>query len=155
MSSDDGGPGLTGTGRRHGDGAGRRACAGTAVIEVSHLTKDFCGRTAVADVPFSITSGGVSGFLGPGGAGNVTTVRPPGPRRPCSSSARSPACTTGTSPASGSLRGRTTAPGPACGDVGDESDAVFRCAARSCQRDPAGRRRLRKQQQLECSGLVL
>ena len=78
MSSDDGGPGLTGTGRRHGDGAGRQACAGTAVIEVSHLTKDFCGRTAVADVPFSITSGGVSGFLGPGGAGNVTTVRPPG-----------------------------------------------------------------------------
>jgi ABC-type Na+ transport system ATPase subunit NatA len=36
------------------------------VIEVSHLTKDFCGRTAVADVPFSNTSGGVSGFLGPG-----------------------------------------------------------------------------------------
>jgi energy-coupling factor transporter ATP-binding protein EcfA2 len=75
MGSDDGAPGLTGTGRRHGDGAGRQARTGTAAIEASHLTKDFGGRTAVADVSFSVARGEVFGFLGPNGAGKTTTVR--------------------------------------------------------------------------------
>jgi outer membrane protein assembly factor BamB len=48
MGSDDGAPGLTGMGRRHGGGATRQACAGTAAIEVSPLTRDFGGRTAAA-----------------------------------------------------------------------------------------------------------
>jgi ABC-2 type transport system ATP-binding protein len=75
VSGDDGAPGLAGPGRPHGDGAGRRACAGTAAIEVSHLTKNFGGRTAVADVSFSVARGEVFGFLGPNGAGKTTTVR--------------------------------------------------------------------------------
>jgi len=75
MSSDDGAPGLAGLGRGHGDGAGRQACAGTAAIEVSHLAKDFGGRTAVSDVSFSVARGEVFGFLGPNGAGKTTTVR--------------------------------------------------------------------------------
>jgi ABC-2 type transport system ATP-binding protein len=61
--------------RRHGDGPERQACAGTPAIEVSHLTKDFGGRTAVADVSFSVPRGEVFGFLGPNGAGKTTTVR--------------------------------------------------------------------------------
>jgi ABC-2 type transport system ATP-binding protein len=44
-------------------------------IEVSHLTKDFGGRTAVADVSFSVARGEVFGFLGPNGAGKTTIVR--------------------------------------------------------------------------------
>jgi ABC-2 type transport system ATP-binding protein len=47
----------------------------TAAIEVSHLTKRFGERTAVADVSFSIPQGEVFGFLGPNGAGKTTTVR--------------------------------------------------------------------------------
>jgi ABC-2 type transport system ATP-binding protein len=47
----------------------------TATIEVSHLTKKFGGRTAVADVSFSVARGEVFGFLGPNGAGKTTTVR--------------------------------------------------------------------------------
>jgi ABC-2 type transport system ATP-binding protein len=49
--------------------------AGAAAIEVSHLAKDFGGRTAVADVSFSVARGEVFGFLGPNGAGKTTTVR--------------------------------------------------------------------------------
>ena len=49
--------------------------AGTAAIEVSHLTKVFGSRTAVADVSFSVARGEVFGFLGPNGAGKTTTVR--------------------------------------------------------------------------------
>ena len=75
MDSDDGAPGLTGLRRRYGDRTGRRACAGTSAIEVSHLTKDFGGRTAFADVSFSVARGEVFGFLGPNGAGKTTTVR--------------------------------------------------------------------------------
>jgi ABC-2 type transport system ATP-binding protein len=75
MGSGDGAPGLTGIGRRHGDEAGRQACGGSAAIEVSHLTKNFGGRTAVADVSFSVARGEVFGFLGPNGAGKTTTVR--------------------------------------------------------------------------------
>ncbi len=48
---------------------------GPAAIEVSHLTKNFGGRTAVADVSFSVARGEVFGFLGPNGAGKTTTVR--------------------------------------------------------------------------------
>jgi len=65
MGSDDGAPGLTGMGRRHGDRAGQQASAGTAAIEVSYLTKDFGGRTAIAYVSFSVTCGEVFGFLWP------------------------------------------------------------------------------------------
>src|SRR6266511_1967112 len=44
-------------------------------IEVSHLTKDFGGPTAGADVSFSVARGEVFGFLGPTGAGTTTIVR--------------------------------------------------------------------------------
>src|SRR6266851_8628838 len=75
VNSNDGAPGLTGIGRRHGDEAGRQASADPPAIEVRHLTKDFGGRTAVADVSFSVARGEVFGFLGPNGAGKTTTVR--------------------------------------------------------------------------------
>lgn len=55
--------------------AGPPLLAGSAAIEVRHLTKDFGGRTAVADVSFSVARGEVFGFLGPNGAGKTTTVR--------------------------------------------------------------------------------
>jgi len=51
------------------------AKAEAAAIEVSHLTKNFGSRTAVADVSFSLARGEVFGFLGPNGAGKTTTVR--------------------------------------------------------------------------------
>jgi ABC-2 type transport system ATP-binding protein len=51
------------------------APTGSAAIEVSHLTKSFGTRTAVADVSFSVAQGEVFGFLGPNGAGKTTTVR--------------------------------------------------------------------------------
>jgi ABC-2 type transport system ATP-binding protein len=51
------------------------AAAGPGAIEVSHLTKTFGMRTAVADVSFSVARGEVFGFLGPNGAGKTTTVR--------------------------------------------------------------------------------
>jgi ABC-2 type transport system ATP-binding protein len=75
VGSDDGALQLLGLHRRYGDGAGRQASAGTPAIEVSHLTKDFGGRTAVADVSFTVARGEVFGFLGPNGAGKTTTVR--------------------------------------------------------------------------------
>ena len=75
MGSDDGALELIGLRRRYGDGAGRQASAGTPAIEVSHLTKDFGGRTAAADVSFSVARGEVFGFLGPNGAGKTTIVR--------------------------------------------------------------------------------
>ena len=75
MGSDNGAPVLTGLRRRCDAGADRQACAGTAAIEVSHLTKRFGERTAVADVSFSVARGEVFGFLGPNGAGKTTTVR--------------------------------------------------------------------------------
>src|SRR6516165_9630706 len=53
----------------------RAAPAEAAAIEVSHLTKNFGSRTAVADVSFSVARGEVFGFLGPNGAGKTTTVR--------------------------------------------------------------------------------
>jgi ABC-2 type transport system ATP-binding protein len=75
VSINDEAPGLTGIRRRHGDAAGRQVSTSTPAIEVTHLTKDFGGRTAVADVSFSIARGEVFGFLGPNGAGKTTTVR--------------------------------------------------------------------------------
>jgi ABC-2 type transport system ATP-binding protein len=51
------------------------APAEAAAIEVSHLTKTFGARTAVADVSFTVARGEVFGFLGPNGAGKTTTVR--------------------------------------------------------------------------------
>lgn len=54
MSSNDSAPELTSLRQPYGDGAGHQAYAGTQAIEVSHLTKDFGGRTAVADVSFSV-----------------------------------------------------------------------------------------------------
>jgi ABC-2 type transport system ATP-binding protein len=81
MGSDEGVLELTGLGRQYGPGAGPPTCAGplaragSPTIEVSHLTKNFGGRTAVADVSFSVGRGEVFGFLGPNGAGKTTTVR--------------------------------------------------------------------------------
>lgn len=45
------------------------------MIEVSHLTKRFAGRTAVDDLTFSVRKGEIVGFLGPNGAGKTTTMR--------------------------------------------------------------------------------
>lgn len=75
MGSDNSAPVLTGPRRRCDGEADRQACPGTAAIEVSHLTKKFGERTAVADVSFSVARGEVFGFLGPNGAGKTTTVR--------------------------------------------------------------------------------
>jgi ABC-2 type transport system ATP-binding protein len=49
--------------------------AEAAAIQVSHLTKNFGPRLAVADLSFSVARGEVFGFLGPNGAGKTTTVR--------------------------------------------------------------------------------
>jgi ABC-2 type transport system ATP-binding protein len=45
------------------------------MIEVTHLTKRYPGRTAVNDISFSVAKGEVVGFLGPNGAGKSTTMR--------------------------------------------------------------------------------
>ncbi len=44
------------------------------VIEVSHLTKSYGPRTAVADVSFTVDEGEIFGLLGPNGAGKTTTA---------------------------------------------------------------------------------
>jgi len=75
VGSDDRTLELTGSRRRPGDVTGRQARPVTPAIEVSNLTKAFGGRTAVADVSFSVARGEVFGFLGPNGAGKTTTVR--------------------------------------------------------------------------------
>jgi ABC-2 type transport system ATP-binding protein len=45
------------------------------MIEVSNLTKRYAGRTAVADISFSVARGEIVGLLGPNGAGKSTTMR--------------------------------------------------------------------------------
>lgn len=45
------------------------------MIEVSNLTKEFAGQTAVDDVSFRVEPGEIVGFLGPNGAGKTTTMR--------------------------------------------------------------------------------
>ena len=46
-----------------------------AMIEVANLTKCFAGRTAVADISFTVARGEIVGLLGPNGAGKSTTMR--------------------------------------------------------------------------------
>jgi ABC-2 type transport system ATP-binding protein len=45
------------------------------MIQVSHLTKQYAGRTAVDGISFEIERGQFVGFLGPNGAGKSTTMR--------------------------------------------------------------------------------
>ncbi len=45
------------------------------MIEVSHLTKRYAGRTAVSDISFTVARGEIVGLLGPNGAGKSTTMR--------------------------------------------------------------------------------
>jgi ABC-2 type transport system ATP-binding protein len=45
------------------------------ILVVDRITKEFPGRTAVADVSFAVTKGSIHGFLGPNGAGKSTTMR--------------------------------------------------------------------------------
>ena len=45
------------------------------MIEVTNLTKRFAGRTAVADISFTVGRGEIVGLLGPNGAGKSTTMR--------------------------------------------------------------------------------
>ncbi|MFJ1705008.1 ATP-binding cassette domain-containing protein [Kitasatospora sp. NPDC088346] len=45
------------------------------MIEVNELTKTYGGRTAVAQLSFTVRPGQVTGFLGPNGAGKTSTLR--------------------------------------------------------------------------------
>jgi ABC-2 type transport system ATP-binding protein len=45
------------------------------MIEVSNLTKQYAGRTAVDDISFTVARGEIVGLLGPNGAGKSTTMR--------------------------------------------------------------------------------
>lgn len=45
------------------------------MIEVRNLTKRYAGRTALADISFSVARGEIVGLLGPNGAGKSTTMR--------------------------------------------------------------------------------
>jgi len=46
-----------------------------AIIEASHIVKNFSGMCAVNDVSFSIDKGEIFGLLGPNGAGKTTCIR--------------------------------------------------------------------------------
>jgi ABC-2 type transport system ATP-binding protein len=48
---------------------------GNVMIEVTNLTKRYAGRTAVADISFTVARGEIVGLLGPNGAGKSTTMR--------------------------------------------------------------------------------
>jgi ABC-2 type transport system ATP-binding protein len=45
------------------------------MIQATHLTKRYGGKTAVDDLSFAVAPGRVTGFLGPNGAGKSTTMR--------------------------------------------------------------------------------
>lgn len=45
------------------------------LLALNHVSKQFDGVTAVADVSFTVDRGQVVGFLGPNGAGKTTTMR--------------------------------------------------------------------------------
>lgn len=45
------------------------------MIEVVNLTKRYAGRTALADISFTVARGEIVGLLGPNGAGKSTTMR--------------------------------------------------------------------------------
>lgn len=45
------------------------------MIEVTHLTKRYAGRTALADISFQVGRGEIVGLLGDNGAGKSTTMR--------------------------------------------------------------------------------
>jgi ABC-2 type transport system ATP-binding protein len=47
----------------------------TAIIEVSHLVKQFGEHRAVNDVSFTVERGEIFGLLGPNGAGKSTTIK--------------------------------------------------------------------------------
>src|SRR6186713_93320 len=47
----------------------------SAIIRVSHLSKQFKDTRAVDDLSFSVNEGDVYGFLGQNGAGKSTTIR--------------------------------------------------------------------------------
>lgn len=45
------------------------------MIQLTNLTKQYSGKTAVNNLSFSIKPGVITGFLGPNGAGKTTTMR--------------------------------------------------------------------------------
>src|SRR6266436_1235520 len=45
------------------------------MIEVVNLTKRYAGKTALADISFTVARGEIVGLLGPNGAGKSTTMR--------------------------------------------------------------------------------
>jgi ABC-2 type transport system ATP-binding protein len=51
------------------------AMNGNTMIEVKNLIKRYAGRTAVADISFTVARGEIVGLLGPNGAGKSTTMR--------------------------------------------------------------------------------
>jgi ABC-2 type transport system ATP-binding protein len=44
-------------------------------VEVSHITKSYGDKAAVADLSFSVNQGEIFGLIGPNGAGKTTTIR--------------------------------------------------------------------------------
>jgi len=52
-----------------------RSLARSYPISIEHVTKDYGGTAAVADLSFVVKPGRVTGFLGPNGAGKSTTMK--------------------------------------------------------------------------------
>jgi ABC-2 type transport system ATP-binding protein len=44
-------------------------------VEVSHITKSYADKAAVADLSFSVNQGEIFGLIGPNGTGKTTTIR--------------------------------------------------------------------------------